>query len=107
MSRTRVVLRERADRDVDEAIAYYLQTGSPETATGFVDALETAFEHRARHPAAGSTRLGVELNIPGLRVWPVKAHPYLLLYLEHETWLDVWRVLHGQRDVPASLRDRS
>ncbi len=31
--------------------------------------------------------------------------PYLLFYLERETSVDVWRLLHTSRDIPASLRE--
>jgi plasmid stabilization system protein ParE len=30
--------------------------------------------------------------------------PYLIFYVERESELDVWRMLHGQRDIPAWLQ---
>ena len=27
--------------------------------------------------------------------------PYLIFYFERDDCVDVWRVLHGQRDIPA------
>lgn len=51
-----VVLRELANRDIDEAISYYLGEGAVDAALGLVDTLEQAFEHIAHHPASGSTR---------------------------------------------------
>ena len=39
----------------------------------------------------------------GLRSWPLTRHPYLVFYLERPDHIDVWRVLHGQRDIPAWL----
>ena len=44
-----------------------------------------------------------ELNLPGLRSWPLTHYPYLVFYLERADHVDVWRVLHGQRDIPGSL----
>ena len=32
---------------------------------------------------------------------PVGGFPCLIFYVEHDTHLDIWRVLHAQRDVPA------
>lgn len=100
-----VVPREQASRDVDEALAYYLAEGAEQAALGFIDALAQAYAHIGRHPATGSPRYAHELNIPGLRSWPLTRYPYLVFYLERPDHIDVWRVLHGQRDIPASMRE--
>lgn len=93
--------RQQALHDVDEALAYYMAEAPEAVALGFVDALEQAFAHIARHPATGSPRYGHELNLPGLRVWPLARYPYLVFYMEQAGHVEVWRVLHGQRDIPA------
>jgi len=100
-----VVPRAQADRDVDDAVAYYLNEGSEQAALGFVDALEQAFHHISHHPAAGSPRYAHELNLPGLRSWVMSPYPYLIFYVERPSHIDVWRVLHVQRDIPAWMRD--
>jgi toxin ParE1/3/4 len=69
----------------------------------FIDALEQAYSHIARHPATGSPRYTHALNIPGLRFWSLTRYPYLVFYIERGDHIDVWRVLHGQRDLPAWL----
>jgi toxin ParE1/3/4 len=99
-----VVPRARALQDVEEAIAYYLAEDAPQAALGFVDALEKAYARLGRHPSAGSPRYAHELEIPGLRTRALKGYPYLVFYVERDDHVDVWRVLHGQRDVPGSLR---
>lgn len=98
-----VIPRELANRDVDEAIAHYLTEGAAEAALGFIAALERAYGHIARHPATGSPRYAHELGLPGLRSWPLTRYPHLVFYVEREGHIDVWRVLHGQRDIPAWL----
>lgn len=100
-----VVPRTQANRDVDDALAYYLGEDAPQAALGFVDALEKAYVHIGRHPGAGSPRYAHELNLPGLRAWPLTRYPYLVFYIERPDHVDVWRVLHGQRDIPAWMRD--
>jgi toxin ParE1/3/4 len=100
-----VVLRERADRDIDEAVAYYLGEAGERVARAFIDALEQAFRQIAQHPAGGSPRYAHELDLPGLRSWRVKRHPYLVFYLERQDHIDVWRVLHAQRDIPGWMRE--
>lgn len=100
-----IVPRDLARRDIDEAIAYYLDEGEIEAAIGFVDALEQAYAHIGRHPAAGSPRYAHELNLPGLRSWPLGRYPHLVFYVERDQHIDVWRVLHGERDIPAWMRE--
>jgi toxin ParE1/3/4 len=56
-----------------------------------------------RRPHRGSLRFAFALDIPGLRAFPVSRFPYLVFYVERETELDVWRVLHTSRDIPTTL----
>jgi toxin ParE1/3/4 len=97
--------RVQANRDVDEAIAYYLSEASEAVALGFIDALEEAYRHVGRQPATGSPRYAHELNLPGLRAWSLTRYPYLVFYVERPDHIDVWRVLHGQRDIPAWMQE--
>ena len=105
MSGKPVILRQRAGRDVEAAVGRYLAEAGETVALGFIDALERAYLHLSRHPATGSPRHAHELNLPGLRTWPLKRYPYLVFYVERDDHLDVWRVLHGERDIPAWLRE--
>ena len=99
-----VVLRASAERDVDETVARYLEEAGAEVALAFIDALEGAFRHIAGNPESGSPRYGHESNLPGLRSWPLEAYPHLIFYMPGSDVVDVWRVLHGRRDVPVGLR---
>lgn len=99
-----VVPRGLANRDIDEAVAYYLGEDAELAALGFIDALEQAYAHISLHPATGSPRYAHELNLAGPRSWPLTGYPYLLFYVEHPDHIDIWRVLHGQRDIPAWMR---
>ncbi|NML17234.1 type II toxin-antitoxin system RelE/ParE family toxin [Azohydromonas caseinilytica] len=100
-----VIPRAQACRDVEAAMDGYVAEGAEEAALGFVDALELAYTHIGRHPATGSPRWAHELNLPGLRCWPLKRYPYLVFYVERADRIDVWRVLHGARDLPQWLRE--
>ena len=95
-----VVPRELARRDVEEAVDYYVQEAGERVALGFIDALEAAYDAVSRQAAAGSPRYAHELQIPGLRVWSLRRYPHLVFYVEQVDHIDVWRVLHGQRDIP-------
>lgn len=98
-----VHLRESATQDVDDAIAYYLKEGARHAALDFIDALERTYVLIGRHPGAGSARYGHELDLPGLRTTPVDGYPFLVFYVERDAHVDVWRVLHTKRDIPASF----
>lgn len=96
-----VISRGQANHDIDRAIAYYIGEAAEQAALGFIDALEDAYAHIAHNPATGSLRYAYELNLPGLRYWPLTRYPYLVFYVERTDHIDVWRVLHGKRDIAA------
>ena len=100
-----VVLRELASKDVAEAIDFYIGEQAWHAAEGFVLALERACLHLSRNPGTGSSRYAHEMPLPGLRFWPLTNYPQLVFYVEREDHVDIWRVLHGQRDIAAWLQD--
>lgn len=100
-----VLPRQQANRDIEEAIDRYLGEAGETVALGFVDSLEQAYRHIARHPASGSSRHAYDLNLPGLRFWLLKQYPYLVFYVETANHIDVWRVLHAECDIPAWIRE--
>lgn len=104
MSARPVVPRRQAQRDIDDAVDYYLAEGAGPAALALIDALEQAFGYLGRHPGIGSLRYAHELDLPGLRCWPLRRHPYLIFYVERNDRIDVWRVLHSQRDIPSWLQ---
>ena len=95
-----IIPRVLANRDVDAVVAHYLDQDAESAALGFIDALEQAYAHIGRHAATGSPRYAHELNLPGLRFWPLTRYPHLVFYIEMDDHIDVWRVLHGERDIP-------
>ena len=100
-----VVPRALANDDVDEALAFYLVEAGEVVALRFVDAVQRGYSHISRRPKSGSPRFAHELDLPGLRTWPVRGFPYLIFFVERPDHIDVWRVLHGQRDIPAWMQD--
>ena len=105
MSVKPVILRVQADRDIKEAVDHYLTEAGEKAALGLIAALERAWQLIARHPVSGSPRYAHELDLPGLRSWPLKRYPYLIFYVERDDHVDVWRVLHDARDVPLWMRE--
>lgn len=99
-----VVLREKASDDVDGIVAYYLSEAGGEVALQFIDVLEEAIGKLGRHPLIGSLRYSYELDLPELRSWSIRGFPYVVFYVARSDVVDVWRVLHAKRDLPAWLR---
>lgn len=100
-----VVPRALARQDIDDAIACYLREAGEDVALRFIDALKRAFALLAAQPLSGSLRYAYELELPGLRVWQLRVFPWLVLYIDVADHVDVWRVLHGKRDIPAWMAE--
>ena len=93
----------RKDRDRQRLRSLLLEgAASPRAAVAlaFIDALEAARRRIGEQPASGSPRHAHELDIPGLRFLTATEFPYLVFCVEREAEIDVWRVLHGARDIP-------
>jgi toxin ParE1/3/4 len=105
VSRKPVRPRESARRDVEAAVDYYVGEAGAYVALGFIDALQTAYRSIADHPAAGSPRYANQLGLPGLRSRILRRYPYLVFYVERDDHIDVWRVLHALRDIPAWMQE--
>lgn len=93
-----------AEADVLAALDWYAKE-APHMAGRFVSALEKAVARIERNPGIGSPRYAHELNIPRLRFWPLAKFPYAMFYVEHESHLDVIRVVHMSRDIPGTLQE--
>ena len=97
-----------ARQDVETEIDYYLvEEGSEQAALGFISEIEMAYTKLAKHPAMRSPRYAYELDLPGLRSWPLKRYPHLVFYVEKADHVEVWRVINGARNIPAWLLDDS
>jgi len=100
-----VVPREQARKDVEAATDYYAVHAGEDVALGFIDELERAFRLIRGRPAIGSPLYSHELGLPGLRHRRLKRFPYLIFYIERDDHVDVWRVLHAQRDIPVRMNE--
>ena len=96
----------RATRDIRSAVIYYRSEAGEAVAIRFIQALERQYRAIARQPGIGSPRYADELGIGNLRSAAVKRFPYLIFYIELEDRIEVWRMLHVQRDIPELMQDR-
>lgn len=100
-----VTLRPAARADVEAAAACYAEQGGDPLESRFIENFRAALDHVSRHPASGSAHHGELTKHAGLRFWPIRSFPYLVFYQDRGEWLDVWRVLHAERDIPVWLRE--
>ena len=96
-----VIWRSCARRDAADAAEWHGRQAGYATGERFLTAVGTSLSHISLHPASGSSRYAMPMNLEGLRFWPVPDFPYLIFYIDRDTHVDVWRVLHAQRDIPA------
>jgi len=97
-----IIRRVLADEDIEKAIDHYAAE-SVDAADRFIDALKSQFALIGKSPRIGSPRYSHELNIPGLRFQKTGRFPYLIFYMEQDDYIDVWRVLPEQSDIPKRL----
>jgi toxin ParE1/3/4 len=98
------ILRVLAEQDIVQASFHYQAEGGEALALDFIEETEQAFRRIGRNPRIGSPRYAFELGLEGLRAWPLRRFPDLIFYIEQPNALDVWRLLHGQRDIPAWMQ---
>jgi len=96
--------RRAARMDVNDGVAYLGDKAGFAAVADFVDDLRDAYRLIRNWPGSGSPRYGVQLAIPGLRHQRLRRHPYLIFYVERSDTVEVWRVLHGSRDIPDAVR---
>ncbi|MBS0022736.1 type II toxin-antitoxin system RelE/ParE family toxin [Microbacterium paraoxydans] len=105
MTPRRVVTTTRADEDVDGAVTRYLGEAGPTIALAFIDDLQHAVSRIAAYPSLGSARFELLTEIPDLRAFPLRKHPYLVIYTDDADAVRVHRVLHTKRDIAAVLTE--
>ena len=100
-----VVQSAAAASDIRQAVEYYRNQATTEIAMAFIDAVEQAVERISTWPASGSTRFAEILDLPDLQSVALSRFPYIVFYVDQPDHVDVWRILHGLRDIPPLLHE--
>jgi toxin ParE1/3/4 len=99
----RILVRPRADFDVDEQ-AEYIARDSVAAARRFYEAVEKTFEQLANMPGMGSSWESRDPRYADLRVWPVHGFgKHLIFYRAISDGVEIVRVLHSARDIDSIL----
>ncbi len=96
-------LRMLAATDIEDAADYYRDHAGEQAALTFIDEAQDAFGLISSGPGIGSLRYSYDLDIPGLRAFPIKRFDHAVFYVEDDDIVDVWRILHTRRDIPETL----
>ena len=107
MNRKPLVILPLAERDVEAAADYYSLEAGEDTAFAFVAALSASLARITDRPKTGSPRYALDVNIADLRHVTLRRFPYLVFYVERQDRIEIWRMLHAKRDIPAWLSSAS
>lgn len=87
-----------------QTAARYIHRDNPRAARAFLEAAYDSFEFLAHHPGLGRPR--ADLGFPDLRTWRIAGfRRYLIFYRELPDRVQIWRVLHGARNLHTPLSD--
>ena len=85
-----------------QTIARFIHPDNPLAARLFLEAAYDSFEFLSQNPGLGRPR--ADLGFPQVRSWRVAGFQrYLIFYRELPDRIQIWRVLHGARDLPETL----
>ena len=83
-----------------------ISADNPATAERFFDAIEQTFALLGEHPGAGALIEPALPNLPSARSWPITGFKNcLVVYRPVDVGIEIRRVLHGARDIPAALAE--
>ena len=95
----------RAIADLVE-LATYLEEERPGSAEQFLDAADAALSQLSEHPAMGAELDLHQTSAAGIRRWSVPGfRSILILYRVEADFVHVIRVVHGARDLLATLEE--
>ena len=100
----RVVRLPSAFRDLDDASESIRRRDGPDRAIRFLRQAEATFARLAAMPGIGTPYEPTEPAYAGLRSFAVSRHRnHLVFYRPIDGGIEVFRVLHGARDISAVL----
>jgi toxin ParE1/3/4 len=90
--------------DLETIASHYLGEAGVDVAVRFLREVEDVVERLRTNPGLGSTRYS-DLGIPGLRSVALATFPYVIFFGRRDDRVLFWRIVHGRRDIPETLRE--
>jgi toxin ParE1/3/4 len=96
-------LRPKASQNLNDHFAYIAENNLA-AALQFFDSARLMIAQLAKMPGTGSLYLVENSRLQGLRKWAVKDfRKYLIFYFEHDSDIEVVRILYATRDIISIL----
>jgi toxin ParE1/3/4 len=102
----RIVTRQRATQDIEDAVEYYLVEANQSVAAQWLDSYSAALAHISEFPRTGSPRYAKLSKLKSLRFWLLSRFPYMVLYQELPQHIEIIRVLHQASEIPQHLKNK-
>lgn len=104
----RLVIRPRAQTDIEDAFDYYVAEAGFDVGLRFLDGASQTFQLIATKPSLGSPRGWLNERLTGLRSWHVTGFdPYRVFYLATGETVEILRVLHGAQNTDAMIQQEN
>ena len=106
MTKRSLALNPGTDFDIKNVLSHYQAQQAFQAGEVFLIELDRCLKFVQTFPKAGSLRLGHELGRRNIRTWSMNKFPFLLLYKETQSHVDILRVLHQRlvSDTPIKHR---
>ncbi len=100
-----ILRRNRAILSIHEQTDRILED-SPESALRFVEAIQETFTLLEKNPEMGRHYQAVSRRLAGIRIWRISGfEKYLIFYRPFSEGIEIIDIIHGARDIPATLED--
>jgi toxin ParE1/3/4 len=101
-------IQEAAERDILRQFEWYSERGLPDIARRFRLAVKSSVDDLLLAPQAGAPKPVANVELKGLRTWPLKGFDeFRIYYLVEDDLIKVVRVLHGRRDIASILESET
>jgi len=95
-------ISDAAGFDFDEIMLHTMEAAGPAVALKVHDEIERGFERIAAHPHL----IGhIRSDVPDERVRALRVFAYLIFYYPDTDPIEILRIIHGSRDIPAAFED--
>ncbi len=101
-------INPQAQTDIAEIAEYLFFEGSEEISFRFLDAFWASAVFLSENPYLGRSAELQNLHELDIRIWRVKGfESWLIFYRPTEVGIEIFRILHGARDLPHEFEQTS
>ena len=91
-------IRPQVYHDIAES-AEFIGRNRLEAASRFINACDATFVLLSESPQLGEVVPSASSKLAGMRVFRIPGFPFIALYIERDSSIEILRVVHGARDL--------